>query len=407
MQNKGLAALPIIAVFILVSVAAFLYNQASADNPNVQYVGETSELILKTVEDQALGFQYMDEKIRRATTSSIATHIRQHGFEDEQFIDNNCEEIVHPVITNNCTWEVDTSLNDIAEQNIQSQIQQNPYLKPRFLSVNTQVSADTQIKLRAQSSTTVPRNIQRSTKSQSQAGSQNLRGNLVDLRDIDRVECSVEGSCTGFDRLCAAKPAVYNQLKKLEPYLEKNDFTLRVTQSTRSWEIQNAFYEERQSCLAWKEQRCQGLTEEQCRSKRAEYIAQREQNNPGAQFCFKQGTCPLACNPGPNPNNPNNQCTHMTGNAIDVELIYNPPNGERMVINNQQELADNMRKTMCNYGFINLYDEVWHYEYKSQNWEDEYERGETCAYYTDNTDGEGPNSWSRIDPIHEEIGSIT
>ena len=391
--------MPIVAVASIIAVGFFLYSQATAEQPNVQYVGETAKAILDSVETQQRNFDFLDETTRQAAQTAVREQVVNHGFQNQTYIETNCEELIHPMISGDCEWQPQKHLAERTQSNIQSQIQRTPYSQSRFLSVTTSVNLDETMTVSVESDASIPTVIEKTTTTEAKTttgSNQNAWGEpLVSLNDLNNINCQATRSCTGYQRQCQVKPGVYNQLQELDGYLQANNLQMTITQSTRSWEMQNAFYQEEQRCESWKDSNCDGLSDQECTEAYAEYL-----DDKNIDACATSGRCVPACNPGPNPNQPRRACTHMTGNAIDVAVQYNPPNGKPVSISNKPDLHDNLRKTMCQHGFINFYQEQWHYEYKTEQWQNRYEKGQSCAYYADEV--QKPN-WASVTPLGEAL----
>lgn len=162
-------------------------------------------------------------------------------------------------------------------------------------------------------------------------GTTSLTGTeLAQIKNIPNIIC--EEADTNYGKICKANKELVQKLQEMSKELQETKRKLRINQAYRTWEIQNKFwidsdYNKSQAC------------------------------NPGAK------------------QNPNLECTHMTGGAIDVTLTDEKGNA----------VSDSEREAlMCKYGFVRYIKERWHYEYDTSRTKraqdlSEKQGGQVCA----------------------------
>lgn len=356
MKSKGYATLPIVALFALITTGYFIYNLTTANQPNVDYVGETTQLILETIERQERAFQFLDETVRHASHQAIQQQLNTHGFKSEAYIDNNCEELVHPVIGSRCAWKTTKHLESLTQQELRQRKQKNPYVQTRLLDLQTNATVGSHVTVNV----TSEQNVTMAIQEQPPGTTTTLQGQtpfgekIVKIQGLNNIDCGTGQSCTGLDRRCKTKPEVYNALKELDAYIDKHslDITGEITQATRSWEMQHRLYRAAEICQGWKQTNCANTDTSRCENSYVDHVS----NLPG-NYCSLGGVC-KACDPG-DPSNPNKGCSHMTGDSVDIH--FTTPQGTD--INNQYTEA--LRNTMCKFDLKNtVASEDWHYEHK-------------------------------------------
>lgn len=338
-SKKALVLLPIIAVFALITTGLFLYNLATAEDPTFNYVGETTQLILETTERQERAFTYLDATMRHAAQKAAERQLRNHGFASESQIDQNCTELIHPVLNDTCSWDKRDDYLSIYTQEMDQRASQNPYLTAQGLQFDSTASFNPELTVTTESQTDVSVNMkQRRTRTaqQSTPSTTPFGEQIVPIQGLNNIQCPQTRSCTGLERPCATKPRVFNALKELDSYLSKHSLPItgQITQTTRTWEMQHRLH--------------------QAAQRYDNYMASCTKNN---QACIKEyserlqqrsgNTCQptMACDPG-QPDNPNRQCKHMRGNAVDISFTYQAPS-QTIDLSENNKYQGILQHTLC------------------------------------------------------------
>jgi hypothetical protein len=383
-----------LAIGVFIAAGIILVN-LNMNQPNVKYVGETAQTVLANTERQQNSFFVLDQAVDQAARQAAQQVFQSNGFPSQA----NCSQLGYTVEEKGCDQNITRVFKDRLQENLAVAGQNIPE-QPRTVTITPNIDFNNwRISYQSQTSLlyTVESRVSTNTQQPNQAGQTAWGEPVVSVTDIPNVECDTGKSCTGYKKQCAVKPSVYNKLQDLAEYAETHSLTVRVRTTTRTEEMQRFFAESQAYCKSVKDDICgDDLNEEQCAQKYRERLQANDMDNRLA--CNPAGTCTPACDPTTTTDTGqeilNKGCTHMTGNAIDIGLRR--PDGS--LINNDPDLKDPMRKTLCNIGFINNYDEVWHYEYQSPLWRQLRQSDEKrCAYNVNGKD------WSTIPPLHEAM----
>jgi D-alanyl-D-alanine dipeptidase len=394
LNKKANEAFFVLAVGVFIAAGIILVN-LGMNQPNVDYVGETAQTVLANTERQQTSFLALDQAVDQATRQAAQQVFQSNGFPSQ----TNCSQLGYTVADSNCEQNITQVFQDRLQQNLATAGQTVPD-QPRTVTITPDIDFNTwTIGYQSQTSLlyTVESQVSTNTQQPNPAGQTAWGEPVVSVTDIPNVECDTGQSCTGYQKQCAVKPSVYNKLQDLAEYAEDHGLTVRVRSTTRTEEMQRFFAESQAYCQSVKDNICgDDLTDEQCAQKYRERLQSNNMDNRLA--CNPAGTCTPACDPTTTTDAGqeilNKGCTHMTGNAVDIGLRR--PSGS--LINNDADLKDPMRKTLCNIGFINNYDEIWHYEYQSPRWRQLRQSDEQrCAYNVNGKD------WSTIAPLHEAM----
>lgn len=382
----GLAAGVFIASGII--LANLLLN-----TPTFDQVGDTAKTVLRNVEKQQESYLDLDQKVDGASKKAAQQTAEENGLVNKK----PCKQLGYEVIGQDCELSLMKTFKDNLESEI-ADVERNIQGQTEPVRLKTQISDAWTISYQSETSILykVSSTIQKDTDKQ-KTGTTAFGDPIVSVNDIPNVKCDTD-SCTAYEKPCAVKPALYNKLQQLSDYAEKHGLTIRIRSSTRTEKMQRFFYDSQHHCQQTKNQICKNEdSSQECNKKYISYLESQDLDNK--RLCNPRGTCTPACNPtieGPSGETKLNKgCTHMTGNAVDIGL----KDGDRL-INKEPELQDPMRRTLCDLGFVNYYEEVWHYEYNSESWKQIKSKDELdCAY------ADGNKDWSSVPPLHEVMES--
>ena len=406
MNRKGAITFFFVALGVAVALGVFLYNMQQAQ-PHVEYTGETADQILKTINAHQSAFLYLDTATHPAMQEASNNLFRNTGYATTTARSNDCEELIHPVLEGDCEWNTKERLNKEFNTQFQDRANQNPYTKGQVLTFDTQIrQAGDDYAFTVESTEEIPLRIQDAIgrigeASQPSTGRTVFNEQLVPIQGFEHITCERSVSCTGYPRNCLIKPEVYNQLREVDNYLDQYQdqygFKMRITQATRSWEIQKAFWDQYSFCTNYKQDNCANPDTAACNQTYLNRVQTLEAQ--GRTFCAPKALCTPACNPGSR-DNPNQGCTHMTGNAVDIELKATVDE-QRITVDDTPRYYPSLKRTMCNLGFVSVAGEEWHYEYKSPQWNNIYEDG-YCEYGSN-----GRRTYEEAEPLHIALGGNT
>ena len=381
-----------LGVFVAAGIILINLNQAS---PNVEFIGETAATVLQNAEKQQTSFLQIDQKMDRAARSAAKRAVNKDFIKNE----TGCRQLGYRIIETNCEQAPRKVFKEILDDElsiVSNQLPDHP-----DLTLSSTVTDDWQISY--ESSTGLTYTIDEQTKlptPETTSGKTAFGEATVSVTDLPATTCEKQ-SCTGYTKQC--KPTVYDQLEDVADYAEQHGYQLIIESSTRTVEMQKFFYDQSQYCEEVKKQRCNintdnpsidTLNQDSCRQKYIDVLQDNEQDNRLA--CRPNGKCAKACNPFVKINGerqPNPGCTHMTGNAVDINLLVD---GQK--ITDQENGVKMLRRTMCEFGFVGLHTEPWHYEYGSKNWKELRSADQLKCKY-----GGGPTrDWEQIPMIHED-----
>ena len=383
-----------LALGIFIAAGIILVN-LSMNQPNVDFVGETAQTVLANSEKQQRSFLYVDQAVDDA-----ALQAAQHVFNADGFTDKaNCKQLGYTVINESCQQDLQTTFTDELRKNLEIAGQNIPDQPDQISLASTLDESTWQISYESESSLlyTVDSQISTNQDRSEQVGQTAWGEPIVSVNDISNVQCDTGQSCTGYQKQCAVKPGVYDKLQDLSEYAAEHGLTVNVRSTTRTEEMQRFFAEEQAYCERTKPEICDAdASDQECAQTYREHLDSNNMDNRLA--CNTAGTCSPACDPTTTTETGqevlNKGCTHMTGNAIDIGLQRQ----DGTLINNDPDLRDPMRKALCDLGFINNYDEIWHYEYRSPQWRNIRQNNpQGCAY------NDGDKDWSQVTPLHEVI----
>jgi hypothetical protein len=143
---------------------------------------------------------------------------------------------------------------------------------------------------------------------------------LTRIEGIPNIACDETATVVG--KICAADEDLVRQLEKISTeQLVPNGMTMKINQAYRTYEIQKNLYN---------------------------------------QNCNAAGECrPLTCNP-----DTSYMCPHMQAGAIDITLY---DKDDKSINRNSPEKVEAL---MCQYGFIRIKSEDWHFEFGTNKWEE-------------------------------------
>lgn len=394
MKRKANLAFFGLAFGIFIAVSIILFNLQSAE-PNVDYVGQTANTVLENVEQQQQSFLDLDQRMESAMQQAAKQTVLQNGIKNP----GKCQKVGYNVLGGGCEFAPKDVFDETFEDSVQNLGRSIKGLEDENVPLSTgrdgwTVSVDSETGMLF----TVD-SVRKVSESQ-QIGTTAFGEPVVSIQDIDNVQCDDSKSCTGFQKQCAVEGPVYNQLEKFAAYAEKHDLSVFVRSTTRSVKMQQYFEDAQQFCQRRKAslQACDNGTDNtaDCRNAYKKQIqgSQRAEENDA---CNSDGTCNPACDPRVN-GRLNKGCTHITGNAIDIG-VYDGAIGEGDLINKDPDLQRSMRRTLCEFGFVNYYPEIWHYEYKSPRWKELQRKDSTECTYAGGTQVD----WASVPLLHEKI----
>ena len=250
-----------LAFGVFVASGIILFNMAQSE-PNVEYVGQTANIILDNTEKQQNSFLRIDHNVDIIAENAVKQTARKNGINGTE----KCKELGYKVLDKGCEQDITQVLNENVESGLDTISSNLPHIQN--LEISHQLNQDGTISYQSQSALTftVERESTIPTNTEKQ-GTTPFGEPLVSLTDLPRIECE-KSSCTGYEKQCAVKPNVYNQLKKLSNYLEKHGYRAEITSSTRTLEMQKFFFDMNQYCNQVKENRCSGDKDKRaCRKK--------------------------------------------------------------------------------------------------------------------------------------------
>jgi len=153
---------------------------------------------------------------------------------------------------------------------------------------------------------------------------------LVKLEGFKSIKCSEDPSTTNYGRICEATPELKAKLDEVDKYLTEHKYTMQITQAYRTWNIQNALYQDNMVGKPKKKQ---------------------------IPTCYPG----KSASPGDI-----KQCPHMTGGAIDIQ-VYDSA-GKLLNTDNNPTGVKTVENMMCKFGFIQFAVEAWHFEYGTYKW---------------------------------------
>jgi len=306
--------------------------------------------------DDALSILEGSERFERTITQlDIISEASYHEFlkihSSNNFIpdDSDCEYLINPIYTDTCKPKVEGVEEQVRQEFNAMQTQ----IKTDVTVPNIEVSIENETVIYATPENTLETIIYKEPQTgiSSRTGETTPLGEqLVTLQGIPYITC-------GPNVNCKAIPTLKNQLEQFsQEYLQQNNIEMYITSAYRS---------------------------------RADQLRQLRENG---------GDTTYACDPT------TTVCPHMTGKAIDMNLIYNNSRNLNNPTNTETEKVsrNRVRKVLCEYGFINYWPEHWHYEYESNQWKQQRQNNPNNCAYNDPQN----RDWSQIAMWKEVDGDI-
>lgn len=331
----------LIGVIVVLGTMFYLSQQVYEGDA---YIGDDALAILEGSES----FQRTLNQLDLLADASFDEFIELHASNNFLSDSDDCEYLINPIYTEECKPELEGLESEVETRF--SALEQRVSREVTIQDINVEFEDEHIVYQSPEDSleqfiyTSPQRHLVQQTIDETPLGDP-----LVSLETVPNVDC-VEGDT------CQAVPELKDNLERMsEEYLQPNNLDVIITSSFRS---------------------------------RAEQLRLLERAG---------GDTTYACDPR------RSVCNHMTGMAIDLNILYNNINLNNFRSGEEQEESRNrVRKALCEYGFVNYWVEHWHYEYKSNQWENvRKDNPEGCAY------GGGEDiDWSEVKIWKEVNGEL-